>query len=136
MAKIEISLKELVNFYNHRFEDTLPFKNLEVVSERSVRGVLRLPEKSPLKIIPLELSYISYHKPLVKMEVSLKSKFIDIAVNLIGKYFIPKLGDAIDIDYPHIFINVKEILKDVAPMAELVDIVVTREQLEADIIIK
>lgn len=136
MAKIEISLNELVNIYNHRFEDTLPIKNLEVVSERAVRGVLHLPDKSPIKTVPLELSFIAYQKPLIKMEVTIKSKFIDLIVNLFGKHFIPQYDDAIDIEYPHVFINVKEVLKDVTPMAELVDISVKREHLEVELSIK
>jgi len=111
MARITASTQEIIDIMV--CNENIPDQITNIKAEENGLS-FNINTKLPLiNLVPAKVKYVAYEDNHVHLKMSLynlKGKIAAKVINRIVKMFSKKMGDAVSITYPDIFINVNDLL--------------------------
>ena len=121
MAKIEITIDEIIELYTHYFEaEKLPIRNIVAIDSKTARGNVTIPSLS--MNFQVTLTYDSYMKPNVLFKVLSKNPLIKKIMPFINRRIEQYQNNVVSFKMPYIIVDTESALKKYADYLQLLDI--------------
>jgi hypothetical protein len=135
MAKIEVTIDEILDLYTRYFEaENIPVRNIVSVDEKTAKGEIKIPSLSI--DIPVTLTFDSFLKPNVIFKVLSKSNILN-KILPVSDHFIKKYSNNIlTIKMPYLILDTEAMIEKYSHAVQILDVQHDGEKFIMDIGIK
>ncbi|RKY51041.1 MAG: hypothetical protein DRP86_02600 [Candidatus Neomarinimicrobiota bacterium] len=121
MAKIELTIDEIVDLYTHYFEaEKIPVRNLMAVDSKTVRGEIKAPSLS--LDFPVTLTFDSYMKPNILFKIVSKNALVNRLLPVVNRFMERYQNNIVTLKMPYIIIDTETAMKKYAELIQILDV--------------
>lgn len=121
MAKIELTIDEIVDLYTRYFEaEKIPVRNLVAVDSKTVRGEIKIPSLS--LDFPVTLTFDSYMKPNILFKIVSRSSLVNKLLPIVNRFVERYQNNIVTLKMPYIIIDSETAMKKIAELIQILDI--------------
>jgi len=121
MAKIEVTIDEILDLYTRYFEaENIPVRNIVSVDGKTAKGEIKIPSLSI--DIPITITFDSYLKPNVIFKVlsknTLMNKLLPVAGHFIKKYS----NNILTVKMPYLILDTESVMEKYSQAVQVLDV--------------
>ncbi|BFN37072.1 hypothetical protein [Fidelibacter multiformis] len=121
MAKIELTIDEIVDLYTRYFEaEKIPVRNLVAVDSKTVRGEIKVPSLS--LDFPVTLAFDSYMKPNILFKIVSRSSLVNKLLPIVSRFVERYQNNIVALKMPYIIIDTETAMKKIAELIQVLDV--------------
>ncbi|MGC9513209.1 MAG: hypothetical protein ACP5D8_06195 [Fidelibacterota bacterium] len=121
MAKIELTIDEIVDLYTRYFEaEKIPVRNLVAVDSKTVRGEIKVPSLS--LDFPVTLTFDSYMKPNILFKIVSRSSLVNKLLPIVSRFVERYQNNIVALKMPYIIIDTETAMKKIAELIQVLDV--------------
>ncbi len=135
MAKIEVTIDEILDLYTRYFEaENIPVRNIVSVDEKTAKGEIKIPSLSI--DIPVTLTFDSFLKPNVIFKVLSKSNILNKILPVSGHFIKKYSNNILTIKMPYLILDTEAMIEKYSQAVQVLDVQHDGEKFIMDIGIK
>ncbi len=121
MAKIELTIDEIVDLYTRYFEaEKIPVRNLVAVDSKTARGEIKIPSLS--LDFPVTLTFDSYMKPNILFKIVSRSALVNKLLPIASRFVERYQNNMVTFKMPYIIIDTEIAMIKIAELIQILDV--------------
>jgi|GEM_PF-2361167 len=121
MAKIEVTIDEILDLYTRYFEaENIPVRNIVSVDEKTARGEIKIPSLSI--DIPVTITFDSYLKPNVIFKVLSKNTLLNKLIPIASHFFQKFSNNILTVKMPYLIFDTETAMEKYSQAVQILDV--------------
>ncbi len=121
MAKIEMTIDELVELYTRYFEaGRIPVRNIVAVDSKSARGEVKIPSLS--LDFPVTLTFDSYMKPNILFKIVSRSALVNKLLPIVSRFVERYQNKIVSLKMPYVIVDTEIALQKYSELIQILDV--------------